>query len=240
MNTRSRKVLFVSNAPDLNADALSADLGIEYSVDTASDSEAAHEWIIQEGSPHLVMIDLEPSDAEGLRFAEELHEMGGMPIITIGQRNANSEVALQALRYADDFIRREYATPEEVGMRIRRVLSRVQDFSYAHGPEIEIAQGIKVDHLHRRVTVNGDVRKLTPIENTLLSVLIKHRGQGVDADTLIDRVWQLDPAIKDRNALRVHIHRLRHKLEADPHSPVMISTERGSGYRLKAEEGSSQ
>jgi DNA-binding response OmpR family regulator len=52
----------------------------------------------------------------------------------------------------------------------------------------------------------------------------------VDADTFIERVWRLDPSIKDRNALRVHIHRLRNKIEDDPDNPQLITTERGIGY----------
>jgi DNA-binding response OmpR family regulator len=61
-------------------------------------------------------------------------------------------------------------------------------------------------------------------------VLLAHRGKIVDADTLIERVWRLDPSVKDRNALRVHIHRLRNKIETDPDDPIMILTERGIGY----------
>ena len=83
--------------------------------------------------------------------------------------------------------------------------------------------------------MHGETRKLTPTENALLSVLLVHRGKIIDADTLIERVWWLAPSVKDRNALRVHIHRLRNKLEADPDNPEMIMTERGIGYSFTEE-----
>ena len=78
--------------------------------------------------------------------------------------------------------------------------------------------------------MHGETKKLTPIENALLHVLLKHRGKVVDADTLIERVWRSDPTVSDRNVLRVHIHRLRQKLEGEDSISPIIVTERGVGY----------
>ena len=169
---------------------------------------------------------------DGLQLCQEMSDKAGLPIVTISADGDSTALAVEALQYADDYIRRAHAAPEEIAMRIRRILSRIENYSYAKGPEIQIYDWLSVDHMNRQVTVRGEVRKLTPTENALLHVLLSHRGKVVDADTLIERVWRLDPSIKDKNALRVHIHRLRSKIEDDPDAPQIIRTERGTGYSL--------
>jgi two-component system, OmpR family, response regulator RegX3 len=234
MTHGSSRVLAVSNAADLNLDALSAELRSHHlELIQVDDHEAAREWIADEGLPHLVIIDLEPSTASGLALAEELYQIASMPIIIVLDSNNDSpDVVLAALKYADDVVRRQYASSEELGMRIIRVLSRIQNFSYASGMQIEVTHWLSVNHIKRELVVNGVTRTLTPTENALLGVLLAHRGTVVDADTLIERVWQLDPSNKDRNALRVHMHRLRTKIEADSKKPLLIMTARGNGYLL--------
>lgn len=228
MSTLPRRVLIVSNATNLDIEALSAELlTSDYEVQGLTSVQETRDHIEKQGFPHLMVIDLRLEGANDL--AHDMYEAAGMPIITVAP-NAGADAAVEALRYADDFVRQEYASAPELAMRIRRVLSRIQNFSYATGPEIKISDWLSVDHINRQVTVHGETRKLTPTENALLNVLLTHRGEIVDADTLIERVWRLDPSIKDRNALRVHIHRLRNKIENDPDQPEFILTERGIGY----------
>ena len=47
---------------------------------------------------------------------------------------------------------------------------------------------------------------------------------------LIARVWPDEDVYED--TLRVHMHRLRRKLEPDPSNPIYLQTTRGFGYRL--------
>ncbi len=228
MAANSRKVLLVSNKQDVDFDGLGSELSAGFKLTRVHTPDEARAEMEKNGIPHLMIVDLSMDNgAEGLEFCEAMYE-AGLPIITIG-KNGTADDAVEALRVADDYVRRTYE-PKEIAMRIRRILSRVDNFSYAKGPLIHIADWLSIDHVNREVSVHGETRKLTPTENALLSVLITHRGNIVDADTLIDRVWQLDPSIKDRNALRVHIHRLRNKLEEDPDHPQWIRTERGIGY----------
>jgi DNA-binding response OmpR family regulator len=226
----------VSSANDLNLEALRDELHANgFGITEVKDPAEAQRLMEQQGLPHLMVVDLRNSQAEGLQFCRDMYEAAGMPIITIAPDNGD-DVAVEALKVADDFVRRQFATSQELAMRIRRILSRIQNFSYATGPEIRIADWLSVDHLNRQVNVHGEQRKLTPTENALLNVLLAHRGKIVDADTLIERVWRLDPSIKDRNALRVHIHRLRNKIEDNPDDPRLIRTERGTGYSFAPED----
>jgi DNA-binding response OmpR family regulator len=228
------RVLAVSSGDDLDHNAISAELASnQMELVWLKNVAEARQWIHREGLPHLILIDLHLAGNEGWSFSEEMYQIANTPIILISEEgNESTDTALAALKVADDFVRRHYASSEELGSRIRRVLSRIQNFSYATGPQVRVTDWLSVDHVKRQIIVNGEARTLTPTENALLGVLLAHRGAVVDADTLIKRVWQLDPSIKDRNALRVHMHRLRNKIEPDPNNPFMITTTRGNGYSI--------
>lgn len=193
-----------------------------------ADGAAALTYIREYGLPHLLVVGLELPDMAGMDLCRKLHAMADVPIITLTDRDAPGRAA-RALQNADDYLRKPVAS-DELAMRIRRILSRVADFSYASGPQVEICEGLSVDYTSRCAIVDGDVRPLTPTESALLHVLLKHVGQVVTAETLIERVWQGGIGILDRNALRVHVHRLRNKIEPDPQAPSLILTERGIGY----------
>jgi len=180
------------------------------------------------GFPHLLVVYVDLPDMPGLALCQKLQSMADLPIIVLSPESGAGQ-AVKALQYADDYVRLPIETDELI-MRIRRVLSRVNNFSYAVGPLLEICGSLKVSYAQQRVIVGGKERHLTPTENALLQVLLKHRGNVVDADTLIERVWRTGVSIQDRNSLRVHMHRLRQKLERGSDDPGLIQTERGIGY----------
>ncbi|MDX9986819.1 MAG: helix-turn-helix domain-containing protein, partial [Dehalococcoidales bacterium] len=77
--------------------------------------------------------------------------------------------------------------------------------------------------------------QLTPIESSLLSVLINNKGHVVTHVNLINEIWgSYDPDLV--YSLKVHIRRLRQKLEKDPSNPTIILTKIGLGYYFKLPE----
>jgi two-component system KDP operon response regulator KdpE len=73
--------------------------------------------------------------------------------------------------------------------------------------------------------------KLTPIEYSLLRLLVTHAGKVLTHRQLLSEVWG-EKAVGQSHYLRVHIAHLREKLEADPSAPALIVTEPAVGYRL--------
>ena len=229
MTGHPRRVLIVTgeaSMPTLREDLLNAG----FDVATASDSQSARQHIERNGMPHLLIVELKGLDDEGLSLCQDLYDVAGLPIITISDDDS-TDLAVRALRYADDHIRQRYAGDELV-IRARRVLSRIQDFSYADRPALEVFEWFLYDNTKNEITIKGQTKKLTPTENSILRILLKYKGKVIDTATLIERVWQADPTEGSENALRVHIHRLRHKIERNPPAPRVIFTARGEGYTL--------
>ena len=73
---------------------------------------------------------------------------------------------------------------------------------------------------------------LPPIPLKLLETLLRASPRVVKRGELERAVWGDQPP--DSDALRAHMHVLRHALEVDG-APPLIHTLRGIGYRLAAE-----
>jgi len=87
----------------------------------------------------------------------------------------------------------------------------------------------------RLIRRDGQEVKLTPIEYSLLRLLITHAGKVLTHRQLLTEVWG-PKAGEQTHYLRVHIAHLRDKIEKAPGAPELIRTEPGIGYRLVESE----
>ena len=83
-------------------------------------------------------------------------------------------------------------------------------------------------------SAHRDVR-LTPTEWRIVEVLVARAGQLVTNAQLLQSVWGPDRSDRD-STLRVHLGRIRHKLEPIPSRPQYFVTEVGLGYRFQSPE----
>jgi DNA-binding response OmpR family regulator len=197
-----------------------------FEAEGVGDGPDALEWLQRNGLPHLILVDLGLPTMTGFEVCKRVKKMGDVPIIVL---SGNKDAATELLNlYADDYIRKPYDVPEVIA-RIRRVLSRITDFSYARGRVVTIDSRLSIDFTNNVITRDGEMIPLTPIETGLLAVLVQHRGTVISAETLLARVWRKGEAYED--TLRVHMHRLRRKLHVEgSKKDQYIQTERGSGY----------
>ncbi|MDA2925050.1 helix-turn-helix domain-containing protein, partial [Acidobacteria bacterium AH-259-L09] len=70
------------------------------------------------------------------------------------------------------------------------------------------------------------------LEFALLQFLIKHKGQALSRDTILDEVWGKEVYAFPRT-VDTHIAHLRKKIEDDPANPSHILGVRGVGYKFK-------
>jgi two-component system OmpR family response regulator len=93
---------------------------------------------------------------------------------------------------------------------------------------------LEVDLLTRSVRRSGVAVDLLPREFRLLEYLLKHAGQVVTRNMLLENVWDIhfDP---HTSVVETHISRLRSKIDRSS-SVALIHTVRGSGYTLRAPE----
>ena len=197
-------------------------------VSTAADGPQALATVDRDGLPHLAVLDYMMPGMDGLELARHLGAFCDLPIILLSAVE-DERVVVEAIQTcAEDYIVKPFR-PRELVARVERVLRRVGFAGHAVGRQVALDEYLRVDFAHQQAWLDGQPVALTPVETKLLYILARNAGHTVTTGFLLKRLWPLEEVFED--ALRVHIHRLRQKIEPDPRAPRYIVTERGLGYR---------
>jgi two-component system KDP operon response regulator KdpE len=181
--------------------------------------------------PDLIVLDLGLPDLSGAEVCRAIRGWSSAPILVLSARHSEHEkVALLDLG-ADDYLTKPFSTGE-FQARVRAQLRRAKMPGQPDGePQVEI-NGLVIDLRARRVSRDGDIIHLTPIEWELLRALAVNRGRTMTHRQLFAEVWARSHG-DAQQYLRVHVANLRRKIERDPVRPLLIITEPGVGYRLE-------
>ncbi|MBK6433894.1 MAG: response regulator transcription factor [Anaerolineae bacterium] len=198
-----------------------------YEVVAATSGQSALEVIAQRGLPHLAIVDINMPGMNGFEFCKAVQQFTDFPVILLTAVDEEETIIRGIQYFAEDYVTKPFS-PRELVARVERVLRRIGDFAYALDPLIRIDERLAIDFAHQQVTVENQVNSLTPTETKLLFILMRNAGHTVSTDFLLRRLWPLDEVFED--TLRVHIYRLRQKIEANPTKPMYIVTDRGQGY----------
>lgn len=224
-----RRILVVDDDPDVLRTVGWTLEAAGYDAVLCASASQAREWMGRHGLPHLAVLDIVMEGTDGLELAAEIAAACDLPIIFLTSV-AERETVVGALeRLAEDYVLKPFH-PDELAARVGRVLRRVSDFGYAEGRRLVLGHGIEIDFVRQVVWVQGEEVRLTATESKLLFVLSTASPRTVTAAHLLSRLWPDGTVFED--ALRVHVHRVRHKIEAAPSKPRLLQTVRGIGYRL--------
>jgi DNA-binding response OmpR family regulator len=175
----------------------------------------------------LVLLDLDMPGLDGWQTLERVRELSDVPVIMLtGQERELDKV--RALRAgADDYVVKPFGHQELVA-RADALLRRSAGGRAAAPPDVYSDAALTVDHEQRTVRVDDIELALTPLEFRLLAAFVRHPGQVLSADRLLDLVW--GDRLGGRDQVKLAVGRLRAKLA--PHlDETPITTVRGFGYR---------
>lgn len=175
----------------------------------------------------VIVLDVGLPDVSGLEVARRIRARGcRTPILMLTARDAISDRVAGLDSGADDYLVKPFAI-EELAARIRALGRRGQ--ARAGWPSLT-AGPIVLDEAGRMVSVDDRRVDLSPREFALLECLLRHQGQALSRDQLLDHAWPYDsevtPAIVD-----TYVYFVRRKLGV---AGGLIETVRGIGYRLVA------
>lgn len=225
------RILVVDDDPDILG-LVSAKLDrAGFDVLTASSGQQALDMVERRGLPHLAIVDLMMPGMSGFDFCQTVQQYTDLPVIMLTAIDEEETVIRGIQHFAEDYVTKPFS-PRELVARVERVLRRIGDYGYALKPVITVDEQLAVDFTHQRVTVDGQSRDLTPTETKILYILMRNAGRTVTTDFLLRRLWPFEEVFED--TLRVHVHRLRQKVEPAPSQPRYVITERGLGYSFPA------
>ena len=171
----------------------------------------------------LMILDLGLPGMDGLRVLEELRRRGEtLPVVILTARDEVADRVAGLEKGADDYLTKPFSF-EELLARIR---VRLRGGGTVEQTMLE-ADGLTLDLRTRRARVDGRTVELSAREFTMLETFLRHRGQVLSREQLLDHVWgyDYDPGTK---IVEVYIGYLRRKL-----GPDTIETVRGMGYVVR-------
>jgi two-component system response regulator RegX3 len=231
MRTEAR-ILIVEDEPAL-ADTVRYNLEREgYGVTVAPDGRRALEAFRSE-RPALVILDLMLPEIPGLDVCRLIRAESEVPIIILTAKDSEADKVAGLELGADDYVTKPFSVRELVS-RVRAILRRARPTAAAReAEEVLVAGPVRMDLARHEVTIRGRRVDLPPKEFELLEAFLRRPGRLLTRERLIDEVW--GPAyVGDTRTLDVHVKRLRHKVEEDPHRPAHLVTVRGLGYKFVA------
>ena len=183
-------------------------------------------WHAREHAYDVVVLDLMLPEIDGFEICGTLRaEQVWTPILMLTARDADTDQVRALDTGADDYLTKPFSYAVLVA-RLRALVRR----GAAERPVVIAVGELRLDPAARRAWRGEQELELTARELSLLEFLIRRQGMVVSKRTILEHVWDYDFE-GDPNIVEVYIRRLRNKLGSSS-----ITTLRGSGYRLDAEE----
>jgi len=180
--------------------------------------------------PDMIVLDVGLPDMDGRDVCRLLRRRGVQcPIIMLTGQDSDADTILGLDAGANDYI----AKPFRLNVLLARM--RVQMRQSAQNEQAEFPLGPWRFQPATRSLHHPDHKKpikLTDKENAILRFLLRHPGQAVSRETLLEAVWGYHDGITT-HTLETHIYRLRQKIEPVPGQITLLLTDAG-GYRLGA------
>ncbi len=218
------KLLVVEDEQKLNEGLVHGLQQRGYAVDSALDGEEG-ERLARLNGYDLIVLDIMLPKRDGLTVCRNLRAAQfDVPVLFLTARDATRDKIEGLDMGGDDYLVKPFSF-DELAARIRTLLRRPKKLL---GDVLRL-DGLELDTRGQRVAADGKEVPLTLREYGLLEYLLRHQGEVVTQQDILDHVW-------DRffdslsNVVNVHVKNLRKKLPKK--YAKRLQTVWGKGYRL--------
>jgi len=195
-----------------------------YVVDVAFDGDAA-ETLAAANSYDLVLLDwMIPGKHDGPGLIQLWRDNGEQaPILMLTARTTIGDKVEGLDAGADDYLAKPFSF-DELLARVRALLRRPK----AHGSNTLESGDLQLDVVSKTVIVADHPVHLTAKEFQLVEYLLRHKGEVVSKDQLLDHVWDDEERVQ-HNTVETFIANVRKKIGS---GDAVIQTVRGYGYKV--------
>ena len=227
------RILLVEDEPHI-ADPLTLTLNKEgldpTRVGTISDAREAY----KNNTFDLIILDVKLPDGLGFDFCKEIRGNGdNIPIIFLTSFSDEVDEVRGLSIGADDYVKKPFSAIA-LSMRIKKILVKKEEKNST--PSLSPLQ-LHLDEAKKRITFKGENLNLSSIELSILSLLLKRRGQPYSPDQIIAQCWVKGGENVNNEAVAFHIKNIRKKIEAvdpkiDAKKDILVNHV-GLGYSVK-------
>lgn len=196
-----------------------------WAVDWAADGEEGLDLALSEDYDVLVL-DLLLPKIDGREICRRFRKKNTDTPILMLTALADVSDRVEGLNAgADDYLAKPFAFAE--------LLARIRALYRRRSPQSAIilqVGDLKLDSVNFLVTRAGQKISLSKKEFALLEFLMRHRGQVVGKEKIMEHLWDFAADILP-NTLEATVANLRKKIDK-PFSKKLIQTVRGFGYKI--------
>lgn len=182
---------------------------------------------------HLIIMDIMMPKMDGVQATMKLREEKNIPIIMLSAKSEDYDKITGLNVGADDYVTKPF-NPLELVARVKSQLRRyttLSSYGYEEGNVYEVG-GLLINDDLKKVIVDGEEVKLTPIEYNILLLLLKNKGKVYSINQIYENIWN-EEAIGADNTVAVHIRHIREKIEINPKEPRYLKVVWGVGYKIE-------
>jgi two-component system response regulator MprA len=178
--------------------------------------------LLERERPEAVILDVGLPDADGFDVVAAIRRRSAVPIVMLTARGDLEDRVRGLDLGADDYIGKPFHFAELLA-RVRAHLRRTAQ------PNAIVRVGdVSLDPRTHAVTRLGRQVQLTPREYELLELFLRHPGEVLSKEVILDRLWGY---AFDDNLVEVYVGYLRRKLG----DPPVVETLRGVGYVMRGD-----
>jgi two-component system alkaline phosphatase synthesis response regulator PhoP len=226
------KILIIEDE-ELIRMALEDDFRLEnYEVTVASDGI---EGLAKAADPDtdLIILDIMLPGMNGFDICKKLRSHGiRTPVIMLTAKGQEIDRVVGLEIGADDYVTKPFS-PRELQARVKAILRRMETGPDDKSEDLYRSGELEVNFRQYECRKNDKEISLTAHEFALLKYLIQNRGQVIDRDELLDKVWGKEVFVTP-HTIDTHIANIRKKIEDDVSSPRFVISIRGVGYKFIA------
>ena len=183
-----------------------------------------------EERPDLVVLDIGLPEMAGWEVLERIRDLSEVPVLILTAHDLEQEKVRGLTSGADDYLTKPFGV-QELGARIQALLRRSQTAAPTVEEPTTYRDGkLSVDWPAREVRIDGEVVNLTKLEFQLLQTFVRHPGQALATQQLLEQVWN-DPFGIGPERVKFTVLRLRRKLGWQDEYKDVLEAIRGYGYR---------
>lgn len=227
------RVLLVEDEPDLGAAIQKVLTREKYVVDWVQDGKAGWEYLDQQWTYTLAILDWMLPELSGLELCQRLRQQNNpLPVLMLTAKDRIEDRVEGLDAGADDYLVKPFGMAELLA-RLRALQRRSPQL---HSQQIQVGNltldyGISSVHIQTGQDKQSTI-SLTAKEFQLLEYFMRHPNQIVSSDQIRNQIWtvQAEPL---SNVVAAQMRLLRRKF-TEHGCEGLIETIYGLGYRLNA------
>lgn len=218
-------LLFVDDDPNVLAVNRNYFTRLGYIVTTCETAEQAFEHALKH-PVDCIILDIVMPGTDGFSLCRKLKTQISAPIIFLTSMTEKEFLYQSFSVGGDDFLTKPYDL-RELELRVKTRI-RQKNTSVMQNERLDFSP-LCIDVGTRQVLINGQGIPFTAYEFDILLLLARSPGHVFSPEAIYHEIWKL-PDLSSTQTVKVHMARLRHKLEEACPGRKFIGTAWKKGY----------